>query len=125
MINSHKGVRGSTIGIFGLGKIGMAIAARISAFGIKRIIYTNRKPSAEADRLNYEFVDFEKLLADSDFLICAASLNSESEGMFNLSAFKKMKKTSSFFNVGRGGMVNHEDLYEALNSDIISSAGKI
>jgi len=118
------GLRGSVIGIFGLGKIGMAIAARLTAFGIKKVIYTNRRANEAAKELNYEFVEFDQLLAESDYLICAASLNSDSEGMFNLEAFSKMKRTSSFFNVGRGGMVNHEDLYEALNSQIICSAGK-
>ncbi len=52
----------------------MAIAKRLDAFGIKRVIYTNRKVNTEAAALNYELVRFDQLLQESDFLICAASL---------------------------------------------------
>lgn len=118
-----KSVRGSVVGIFGLGKIGTAIAKRLSSFGIKKVIYTNRKVNDEAEKLNYEFVEFDELLRQSDYLVCAASLNNESANTFDKTAFSKMKKTSCFFNVGRGGMVNHEDLYQALLTKTIHSAG--
>lgn len=117
-----KSLRGSTVGIFGLGNIGLAIADRLSGFKLKQIIYTNRKPNPIADKLNYKLVEFDQLLEQSDYLICAASLNKDSENMFDLKAFSKMKKSSTFLNVGRGGMVNHADLYEALNTKIIDSA---
>ncbi len=103
----------------------MAIAKRLESFGINKVIYTNRKVNSEAAALNYEFVGFEELLEQSDLLICAASLNETSMNIFNINAFNKMKKTSSFFNVSRGGLVNHSDLYEALSSGIIESAGRI
>ena len=77
----------------------------------------------EAEKLNYEFVEFDELLRQSDYLVCAASLNNESANTFDKTAFSKMKKTSCFFNVGRGGMVNHEDLYQALLTKTIHSAG--
>lgn len=127
-LNSKKiltgnSIRGSVIGIFGLGNIGMQIARRLQGFGVEKIIYTNRKENYEAKKLNYEFVQFNDLLNNSDYLICAASLNNDSEGIFNASVFDKMKRSSAFFNVGRGGMVNHDDLYEALNSGVIAAAG--
>jgi len=103
----------------------MAIAKRLDAFGIKRVIYTNRKVNTEAAALNYELVRFDQLLQESDFLVCAASLNETSLSTFDMAAFKRMKKTCSFFNVGRGGLVNHEDLYEALSTGLIESAGRI
>lgn len=121
-ILTGKSIRGSTIGIFGLGKIGQEIAKRLSAFNIKEILYTNRKPNPLAAELNYKFVDFNQLLEQSDYLICAASLNTDSEGMFNLEAFTRMKKSSTFVNVGRGGMVNHTDLFKALDTGLIQSA---
>jgi lactate dehydrogenase-like 2-hydroxyacid dehydrogenase len=101
----------------------MSIASKLSVFGVKRIIYNNRKENQDAIRLNYEFVDFDQLLNESDFIVCAASLNKENENKFDLDAFKKMKKTCIFINIARGGLVNHQDLFEALNSRLIFSAG--
>ena len=103
----------------------MAVAKRLRAFEVKKVIYTNRKVNPEASSLNYELVEFAQLLKESDLLICAASLNETSVSTFDIAAFKQMKKTCSFFNVGRGGLVNHEDLYEALFTGIIESAGRI
>lgn len=100
------------------------MAKRLSTFGAKKIIYFNRsKQEQEASKLGYEYVDFDNLLARSDILVCCASLNKESEGIFNMNAFRKMKATSTFVNVGRGAMVNQVDLYEALKNNVIGSAG--
>ena len=49
------------------------------AFGVNKVIYTNRKENSEAYKLNFELVEFEELLKKSDFLICCASLNKENE----------------------------------------------
>ena len=94
------------------------------AFDIKKVIYTNRKENAEANKLNFELVEFEELLMRSDFLICCASLNKKNENIFDLNAFKKMKKNCIFINIARGKLVKHEDLFEALKSKLIFSAGK-
>lgn len=90
---------------------------------MKKIIYNNRKVNHESVKLNCEFVDFETLLKDSDFIICCASSNKENENKFDLDAFKKMKKDCIFINIARGALVNHDDLVKALNSKLIFSAG--
>ena len=122
-ILTGRSIRGSTVGIFGLGGIGLSVAKKLIAFDIKKIIYNNRKESQIANNLGYEYVSFEKLLSESDYLICCASLNKDSEGIFDSKAFAMMKKSSTFVNVGRGGMVNHNDLYEALKANKNFSAG--
>lgn len=105
-------------------KKGISIAKKLTmAFGVNKVIYTNRKENSEAHKLNFELVEFEELLKKSDFLICCASLNKENENKFDLNAFKKMKKSCIFINIARGKLVNHEHLYEALKSKLIFSAG--
>lgn len=118
-----QGLKNSTVGIFGLGNIGMAIAKRLVGFEVKKIVYTNRKINTEAEKLGFEYVKFDDMLSQSDFIICSCSLNSESEQIFNKSAFDKMKKSAIFINVGRGLCVNQDDLYDALKDGKIYAAG--
>ena len=62
------------------------------AFGINKVIYTNRKENSEAHKLNFELVEFEELLKKSDFLICCASLNKENENKFDLELAEKHRQ---------------------------------
>lgn len=104
---------------------GLAVTKRLDAFGIKKVIYNNRNESDEGAKLGYEYVSFDRLLEQSDILVCCASVNKSNENIFDLNAFKKMKPSSVFINVARGALVNHNDLYEALSKNIIWSAGNI
>ena len=65
----------------------------------------------------------DTLLAESDILICMCSLTKETEGMFNMSLFKKMKPSAIFINCSRGPVVNQQDLCEALKNKVIYAAG--
>lgn len=68
-------------------------------------------------------MSLDELLAQSDFVIVACPLNSETKHLFNKSAFEKMKPTSVFVNVARGGIVVQDDLTAALTNGTIFSAG--
>jgi glyoxylate/hydroxypyruvate reductase len=114
---------GATVGIFGLGRIGFAIAQRVRGFGVKKIIYTKSKPSEEAKAEGYEFVTVDTLLAESDFLICACTVNKETEKFFNLDKFAKMRPNAIFINISRGLIVNQDDLVYALKNKLIHAAG--
>ena len=116
------GLSGSTIGIFGLGRIGLAVAHRLESFGPKRILYHNRKPNEQAPS-QYEFVDLDTLLQESDFVICTCAATKQTENIFNAKLFKKMKSSAIFVNVSRGNVVNQDDLYNALKSNQITAAG--
>ena len=118
-----KGISGSTIGIFGLGRIGMAVAKRLQSFNPKQIIYHNRNSNDEAEKSNLKYVDFETLLKESDFLICTCASTNETANKFNLKLFEKMKKNSIFINVSRGNVVNQNDLCIALKTGLIAAAG--
>ncbi|XP_024139992.1 glyoxylate reductase/hydroxypyruvate reductase [Oryzias melastigma] len=117
------GLSGSTVGIVGLGRIGMAIAQRLLPFGVKRLLYSGRTAKTYAAEVNGEFVPLDTLASESDFIVVSCSLTPETQGMCDKAFFRKMKKTSIFINSSRGAVVNQEDLYEALSSGQIAAAG--
>ncbi|XP_072011079.1 glyoxylate reductase/hydroxypyruvate reductase-like isoform X2 [Engystomops pustulosus] len=118
------GLSNSTVGIIGLGRIGLAIAQRLRPFGVKKFLYTGRKPRPErASEVDAEYISCDKLAQESDFVIVSCSLTPETEGLCNKDFFGRMKKTSVFINISRGSAVNQEDLYQALTSGQIAAAG--
>jgi glyoxylate reductase len=115
---------GKTLGIFGMGRIGMVMAQRCRGAFNMNIIYHNRSRNAEAERLyQARYVSFDELLQQSDVLSVHSVLSEETKGIFNKMAFSKMKKSSIFINTSRGSVHNEEDLIEALRSEAIWGAG--
>ena len=78
----------------------------------------------EADNLNLQNVDLSTLLEESDFLICTCAATKETEKIFNIDLFKKMRPTAIFINVSRGNVVDQDDLCFALKNNMIHAAGK-
>ncbi|XP_071953468.1 glyoxylate reductase/hydroxypyruvate reductase-like isoform X2 [Antedon mediterranea] len=117
------GLSGSTVGIVGLGRIGLAVANRLKPFGVKRFLYNNRTPSQHAPLIAAELVSFEQLLEESDFVVVSCALNSDTKEMFNSKAFEKMKSSAILINTSRGGVVQQDDLYKALKTGEIKAAG--
>ncbi|WP_343523348.1 D-glycerate dehydrogenase [Pedobacter sp.] len=117
-------VNGKTLGIFGLGKIGLEMAKKcIGAYNMS-VIYHNRSRNEEAEKaLGAKYVSFEELLAQSDVLSIHTALTPETKGKFTLGVFKQMKPNSIFINTARGGIHNEEDLIKALEEKIIWGAG--
>lgn len=111
---------GKTWGIIGMGNIGKKVAEIAKAFGCRVIFYsvTGRSSCTE-----YERVDFDTLLKESDFLSLHCPLSDITRNLINLDALKKMKKTAILLNVARGPVVNDEDLYTALTENYILGAG--
>ncbi|XP_030241970.1 glyoxylate reductase/hydroxypyruvate reductase isoform X1 [Drosophila navojoa] len=118
-------VRDSVVGFYGFGGIGQAIAKRLSGFDIDQVLYTTRRRiDRETEKeLNAKKVDFDELLAKSDFVVIAAPLTAATQGVFNATAFNKMKNTAVLINIARGKIVNQNDLYDALKSNRIFAAG--
>jgi len=113
-----------TLGIFGLGRIGLAMARRCKGAYNMNIIYCNRKPNPEAERLyDAKRVSFDELLRQSDVVSVHAGLNETTKEVFNKTAFAKMKSSAIFINTARGGVHNEQDLIDALNSGAILGAG--
>ncbi|XP_040001226.1 glyoxylate reductase/hydroxypyruvate reductase b [Xiphias gladius] len=114
----------STVGILGLGRIGVAIAERLAPFKVKKFIYTDMAPRPElASAINAEYVSLDELAKQSDFLAVCCALTPETKYICNKDLFSKMKNTSILINTSRGGVVNQEDLYEALSTGQIAAAG--
>ena len=124
--NADLGIelKGKTLGIYGLGKIGFEMAKRcIGAYNMK-VIYCNRSHNPDAENeLNAVKVSFNQLLKQSDVLSLHATLNPETSRKFDKAAFANMKPASIFINTARGGIHNEEDLINALQNGIIWGAG--
>jgi glyoxylate reductase len=117
-------LKNKTLGIFGLGRIGLQMAIRCKGAYNMKIIYHNRKPNRDAEKLlGAGLVSFDELLSQSDVLSVHCALNNETRGVFDQTAFSKMKPTSIFVNTARGGIHNEKDLIEALNVGKIWGAG--
>lgn len=117
-------LQGKTIGILGLGRIGGTLAKRAKAFDMK-ILYHNRKRVSKSKEktLNAKYVSFEKLVSQSDFISIHVPHTKETNHLFNIEIFKKMKKSAFLINTSRGKVVNEKDLIIALKKKIISGAG--
>ncbi len=115
---------GRTVGIVGMGRIGYAMARRCNGGWGMRVLYHDQRASEQAEReLGAARVSLDRLLADSDFISVHADLNDSTRGMFNASAFAKMKPTAVFVNTARGPLVVEADLAAALQSGTIFAAG--
>ena len=110
---------GKTLGIFGYGAIGKRVAAIAKAFEM-RVIVTTRTPQIDE---SVEFVDFDTLLRESDYLSVNCPLNESTKEKFNSDAFSKMKKGAYFINTARGGVINEQALADALASGRLAGAG--
>ncbi len=117
-------LKGKTLGIFGLGRIGYAMAQRcIGAYNMK-VIYHNRGLNTEAETsIGAKLVSLDELLETSDILSVHATLNEQTKGIFNLGTFSKMKRDAIFINTSRGAIHDEKDLLEALKRRLIWGAG--
>ncbi|MCI9464742.1 MAG: D-2-hydroxyacid dehydrogenase [Lachnospiraceae bacterium] len=111
---------GKTWGIVGMGSIGHRVAELAEAFGCKVIFYS---ASGKSTCTDYERVEFETLLRESDILSLHCPLSDRTRNLINKDAFEKMKKSAVLINVARGPVVNTQDLYQALTEGKIAAAG--
>jgi phosphoglycerate dehydrogenase-like enzyme len=117
------GLFGKTLGIIGLGQVGVLVAKRAAAFGME-VLYTkpNRLPAGEEARLGLTYVGFEDLLERADFVSLHAREIPQTHHLFNADAFHRMKPTAIFVNTSRGSLVDETALAEALESSQIAGA---
>ena len=116
-------IQGKTLGIIGLGAIGVKVANAANALGMNVIGYD---PFLSVDAAwhmtqNARKADsIDAVLAVSDYISVHVPLNNDTRGMFNKDTFKKMKKGARLLNFSRGELVNDEDVIAALNEEILS-----
>ena len=115
---------GKTLGLVGLGDIGLEVARRARAFDM-RVLYTKRRPlEAEHEVLaGVEWASMKTLLAQSDVLSLHAPHTPRTEGLLDAAAFRRMKPTAILVNTARGGLVDEDALVAALESGRLAGAG--
>lgn len=121
----HQGIpihrtKGRTLGLIGCGKIGLEVAKRISAFGVKVIAFD---PYLEKAPQEVELKDFDTVLKESDFISIHCPLNDSTRHLIGEKEFKKMKKSPLLVNTSRGPVIDEKALIRALKEGLVSGAG--
>ncbi len=123
---AHLGMelKGKTLGVIGLGRIGTEFAKRCKgAYGME-VLYHNRHRNDTAEKsLQARFVELDDLLRHSDIVSVHSELNSDTRNLMDMGAFAKMKPTAIFLNTARGAIHNEQDLIKALRNGVIWGAG--
>ncbi|HFG7810118.1 TPA: glyoxylate/hydroxypyruvate reductase GhrB [Salmonella enterica subsp. enterica serovar Java] len=117
-------VHHKTLGIVGMGRIGMALAKRAHAgFGMQ-ILYNARRWHPQAEELfNARYCDLDTLLQETDFVCLILPLTEKTYHLFGKTQFEKMKSSAIFINAGRGAVVDEKALISALLTGEIQAAG--
>jgi D-3-phosphoglycerate dehydrogenase len=115
-------VRGKTLGLIGLGRIGGEVAVRAEAFDMKVLGYDPFISEAAARELQVELVPLEKLLAESDFISLHTAVSPATQNMINAKTLAMMKKGSRLVNAARGELIDEAALAEALKSGHLAGA---
>jgi len=116
-------LRGSTVGIVGLGRIGQAVRDRLVPFGVSKFIYSGRTRKPAELEIGAAFLPFDELIREADFVIVTTAYTEDMRHKFNRNVFEAMKNSAVLINVSRGGIICQEDLYTALTSGQIYAAG--
>lgn len=115
---------GSTLGVFGMGRIGKTVAGYGKQLGMQVVYHDPFRMSKEQeDELGVRYVSFDDLLAESDVLTIHAPLMDSTRGVFNDAAFAKMKPTAYIVNAARGPIIEEKALVKALQEGEIAGAG--
>ncbi|HET9804441.1 MAG TPA: phosphoglycerate dehydrogenase [Candidatus Acidoferrum sp.] len=120
--SSGTEVRGKTLGLIGMGRIGSAVASRAEAFDMRVIAYDPYISEAAAKELQVELVPLDRLYAESDFISLHTALSPATTNMINKASIAKMKKGARIVNAARGELINEADLAEALKGGRIAGA---
>jgi D-3-phosphoglycerate dehydrogenase len=116
-------LRGQTLGIIGLGRIGRVLVPKARGFGMNVISYDPYVDPCAAQEIDVELVGFADLLGKSDFISLHVPLTDETSRMLGLEQFEKMKPSAFVINTSRGGVVDETSLYTALTRGYIAGAG--
>lgn len=112
---------GRTVGIIGLGRIGLRTAKLFQAFGARVIAY-NRSQSEEATQLGIAYKPLEDVLSESDIVSLHLPLNAETKGFLSAERIARMKRDAVLINCARGPIVDNAALAAALNEDRLGFA---
>ena len=111
------------VGIVGLGRIGILVAQRLSAFGVRLIAYDPFVQPARAAQLGVRMTTLDELLAESDFITVHLPKTPETLGLIGVEALSKVKPTVHIINAARGGIIDEDALYQAMVDGRVAGAG--
>ena len=115
-------VRGKTLGLIGLGRIGSEVAVRAEAFDMRVLGYDPYISESAAHEVSVELVPLETLLAESDFVSLHAALSPATQNLINAATLAKMKKGARLVNAARGELIDEAALAEALKNGKLAGA---
>jgi D-3-phosphoglycerate dehydrogenase len=115
-------VRGKTLGLIGLGRIGSEVAVRAEAFDMKVLGYDPYISEAAAQELQVELVPLERLLGESDFVSLHTAVSPATQNLINATTLAQMKKGARLLNAARGELIDEAALAEALKSGHLAGA---
>jgi len=113
---------GKTVGIFGLGRIGKSLVHLLSAFNVKFKVHEIEPDIAFGRLYGIEFVTKEELLGAADIVSVNIPLNQQNKDFITANDLQLMKSSAFLINTARGGIVNEQDLYNALKTGMIRAA---
>ncbi len=120
--SSGAEVRGKTLGLVGLGRIGREVAIRAAAFDMRLLAFDPYLSESAASELSVELVPLGKLLAESDFISLHTAVSPQTQGMINAESLAKTKKGVRIINAARGELINEADLAAAIKSGQVGGA---
>jgi D-3-phosphoglycerate dehydrogenase / 2-oxoglutarate reductase len=120
--SSGAEVRGKTLGLVGLGRIGTEVARRGKAFDMRVLAFDPYISEAAAKELGVQLVKLDELLAESDVLSLHTAVSPQTQNMINAESIAKMKKGVRIVNAARGELINEADLAAALKSGQVAGA---
>src|SRR5258707_8734401 len=115
-------VRGKTLGLIGLGRIGGEVAARAQAFDMRVVAYDPFISEAAAREMSVELVPLDQLLAESDFISLHTAVSPQTRDMINAGSIARMKKGVRIINAARGELINEADLAAAIKTGQLPGA---
>lgn len=110
------------LGVVGIGNIGRIVADRARGLKMQVIVYDPYIPPETVEKLGHEPVSFDELLERADYVTIHTPRTEETTNLFNRETFSRMKAGAMLVHCARGGIVNEEDLYEALHSGRLAGA---
>ncbi len=116
-------IQGKTIGIIGGGRIGLHIARMAHGFRMNTLVYDTRRDHFLETLIGFRYIPLDELWANSDIIVLALPLNEKTKHTINKSAIEKMKQGVIIVNIARGGLIETEALFEALDTGKIAGAG--
>ena len=113
-------IKGKTLGLIGSGRIGLEVAKRISAFGVRVMAFD---PYLQKAPQGIELMDFDTVLKESDFISIHCPLNESTHHLLGEKEFQKMRKKPLIINTSRGPIIDEQALIQALDKGQVSGAG--